>query len=359
MSLINDYLKKTQEEVPVRDQRVDIPPILKTGKPGKRVSLALPLLLVFCVLGGIAFFTYFKFQSSFQQSVPPPALLARASAVQAPVVEPAPKTAPEEIKLISAPPSEPAAAKKIETPKEAPAVPAVKEIPEETPIPEKKPAQTIHQAPPPVKVTPVEVGKKKPSQADLSHYYQLALLAQQEGDYRGAERYYQWVLADAPNHIEALTNLSALFIQQSKFTEAKEALRKIIRLAPGNTKALVNLGTIDLKLNQYKSAETQFKAALRINPREEAALVNLAFLAKQEDNPLLMEEYYKKILIIAPDNSEVLLAYASFLEKNNRLAEAREHYQQSLEVDAVKVNERLFYQIKDRINVLNYYIREG
>ena len=390
MSLINDYLKKTQDEAPPPDNPGDVPPLLKSGGKGGSGKLAIRISVI-AALGIIAGVVYYNFQSSMRKTNPPPALVASLSEgtlpystrSNAPATTSATRTADDPSKIRGNFPAAGAiaAVSAGEASKPAPTesiTPAVKPAqtepspevtvqqpakaigtnPDAAKNPSPQPRQTtqIAQASPTVKIAPIQKPEKsKIVEVDLNHYFQIGLLAQQDGDFQEAEKFYREVLLQDPAHMGALTNLAAVYIHQKKITDAEKILRKILRIDPKNTKAIVNLGIINLTFNQREQAKMRFQEALRINPREETALINLAFLAQQENNTALAEKCYKDILSIDSENSEVLLAYASLLEKNSRFAEALSCYQKSLEMPTVIDNEQLYGRVRDRIDLLRYY----
>jgi len=381
MSLINDYLKKTQDEAPHREQPADVPPTLKGGgtSRGGRRGLRISVIAVLGIIAGVA---YYHFQSSLRKTAPPPDLVAslgeRPLTYSARSKAPATSTAEQPLPVSGAiasvsatdtsqptPTEERAAADKPTQTKDRPqatrqepakVAEAIPEEAEKTASPEPKQAVQIAQASPKVTIAPLQKPKEQETvEVDSNHYFQIGLIAQKDGDFQEAERFYQEVLVQDPAHMGALTNLAAVYIQQKKTADAERTLQKILRIDPKNTKALINLGIISLNRNQPDQAKERFQEALRIDPREETALINLAYLASQENDTALAEKYYKDILSITPQNVQVLLAYASLLEKNSRFAEAISCYQKSLDVPAVKENDQLCRQIRDRIDVLRYY----
>lgn len=383
MSLINDYLKKTQHEAPHPDQPGDIPPILKSGGKGGsgRITLRVSMIAVLGIVAGVA---YYHFQSSGQKMNAPGDLVASLGESTLPspgkskALAPAATTGTPEEALS-------AAGAAAVSPKEAlHPTPPESRAPADEPVQTEQRSEAAGHQPPPVVETNSEVGKtitpepqktrpvaqvspavtiaplKKPETSstvdvDLNHSFQIGIIAQKDGDFREAERFYQEVLRQDPAHTGALVNLAAIYIHQNKTADAEKTLQRILRIDPKNTKALVNLGIINLTLNEREQAKRRFQEALRIDSQEETALINLAFLANQENELALAEGYYKDILRIAPQNAQVLLAYASLLEKNSRFAEALSCYQKSLEVPAVIENPQLSRQVEDRINVLRYY----
>jgi Tfp pilus assembly protein PilF len=189
--------------------------------------------------------------------------------------------------------------------------------------------------------------------------YQAGLHAQQSGDQRIAEIYYKKVLSGSPEHMEAMINLSALYIQQERYVEAEEFLAVIIKNDPANSKALVNMGVISLYKYNEPLAEEQFRAALAINPTEENALVNLAYLAERKMDYISAERYYRNLLQINPENLVVLLAYGHLLEGQKRYSEAVDLYRDSLKLETIELDQQLKDKITKRIRLLAGAIRNS
>ncbi len=190
-------------------------------------------------------------------------------------------------------------------------------------------------------------------------FYQAGLQAQHKGDGRIAEIYYKRALEEAPGHMEAMINLSALYVQQERYHEAEEILAVILAIEPTNSKALLNMGVVSLFQGNESRAEAQFGAALDANPLEENALVNLAYLAEKNRDYAATEMYYRELLQIAPDNLEVLLAYGHLLEEQGRYPEALALYGETLELGPVKKDRRLHSRISDRMRLLDGAVKNA
>ncbi len=183
-------------------------------------------------------------------------------------------------------------------------------------------------------------------------FYQAGLQAQQKGDGRLAEIYYNRALEENPDHLEAMINLSALFVQQERYPEAEEILVDILAIDATNSKALVNMGVVNLYSGDENQAAARFRAALAANPTEENALVNLIYLAEKNRDYAAAERYYRQLLQISPDNIEALLAYGHLLEEQARFQEAIALYADTRELAAVKKDQRLYDRISERIRML-------
>ncbi|MDX1775818.1 MAG: tetratricopeptide repeat protein [Desulfobulbales bacterium] len=183
-------------------------------------------------------------------------------------------------------------------------------------------------------------------------YYLAGKQAQYKGDVRLAEIYYQKAMAEGPGNLEAMINLSALYVQQQRYSDAEEVLTEILAIEPENSKALVNMGMISLNQGNEFHAEERFNAALDANPQEENALVNLAYLAEKNGDHAATESYYRQLLQISPENLEVLLAYGHLLEGVGRYTEAISLYSEALGHGRVKKDKRLHGKISERVRIL-------
>ena len=190
-------------------------------------------------------------------------------------------------------------------------------------------------------------------------FYQAGLQSQHKGDGRIAELYYNKALEEMPKHMDAMINLSALYVQQGRYAEAEKILSEILAIEPTNSKALVNMGVVSLYQDNESGAAARFEAALAANPREENALVNLAYLAQKKRDYLATEGYYRQLLQISPDNLEVLLAYAHLLEEQRRYREAIALYADTLGLDPVKKNRQLYSDISNRIRLLTGVVKNS
>jgi Tfp pilus assembly protein PilF len=197
------------------------------------------------------------------------------------------------------------------------------------------------------------------SQEKSRKLYQAGLQAHQAGDHRIADIYYNKALEELPGNMEAMINLSALYVQQERYAEAEDVLDDILALDPANSKALVNLGMISLSLNDEAQAAAQFKAALDSNPGEENALINLAYLAEKKRDFATTEMYYKQLLQISPDNLEVLLAYGHLLEEEKRFQDALSLYTYCLKLGPVMKDQQIYSRISQRMMLLNATLRNS
>ena len=190
-------------------------------------------------------------------------------------------------------------------------------------------------------------------------FYQAGLQAQYKGDTHTAEIFYNKALEEVEHHMDAMINLSALYVQQERYDEAEEILAEILEIEPTNSKGLVNMGVVNLYRDNESRAAAQFEAALAANPLEENALVNLAYLAEKNSDYVSTEAYYRQLLQISPGNLEILLAYGHLLEGLGRYPEALALYADTLELGTLKKDKRLYSRILDRMRLLSEIVKNS
>ncbi len=193
------------------------------------------------------------------------------------------------------------------------------------------------------------------SRNEASYLYQIGLQAQKNGDLGRAERYYRLALRQKPSHLDSLINLSAVYIREGRYDDARPLLRRILDLDENNAKAMVNLGLIAMYTGKQDQAREAFEQALQADPTEETALVNLAYIAQQHEDIALAEEYFQRLLKIAPKNRDALLAYANLEENSGKYDMALGLYSRCLELVSMQQERELYNRIKNRINLLRQY----
>jgi len=108
-------------------------------------------------------------------------------------------------------------------------------------------------------------------------FMHMGLLAEAQQDLRRAIKAF-------PNYPEAYVNLSAVYRQQKKFRQAREAAADATRLAPQAPAAWNNAGAIDMEQDRFDEAIVQFDQALKLDPGYTSAHKNIGKIrAHQKD----------------------------------------------------------------------------
>jgi len=102
-----------------------------------------------------------------------------------------------------------------------------------------------------------------------------ALTWQRAGRWAQAERAYAEILAQQPNHADALHLLGVARLQQGALEEAGEILARAVDLRPDSAEAQQNLAEALRKLNRLDEAKTHLRRALALRPDYARAHSNL------------------------------------------------------------------------------------
>ncbi len=194
------------------------------------------------------------------------------------------------------------------------------------------------------------------SRDDLSHLFQVGVLALSSGNQSRAQYYFGQVLAIDPKHQEALLNMAVISLERNDFEEAKKLLGKASDNDPHDARVKVNQGLIALKRDDHKNAQKLFAAALTLDPGSKSALNNLAWLARQRGDKVAATGYYQNLVALDPQNLKALLAYASFFEQEKEFKEALSLYHRALESRFLENNRPLERRIRTRIKLLVDYV---
>jgi len=193
------------------------------------------------------------------------------------------------------------------------------------------------------------------SRENAQNFYQLGLVALQEGNVVAAEHYFHDMLEILPADIDGLLNISTVYIRQNRLDKADEVLKRIRELDTANYKSLDNLGVIAIRQNKKKAAKKYFNRALSLNPLDEVALSNLAYLAQIDNNQAEAAQFYDKLISINPENIEVLISYAHLMSQGKSINRAIQLYTQCLKLESVQNDRGLAKKIGQRIQLIRSY----
>lgn len=183
-------------------------------------------------------------------------------------------------------------------------------------------------------------------------YYQLALVDEQDKNWRGVFENLSAAEALQPDNVPVLIKLSQLQLLAANYNLANEKIDRALLLAPDNVDALVVKASIALKQQNYGAALTSVDSALSIDPQSIEAMsvrasiykaqgqyqqaiqqLDQALSLKPQETPLIMlklsvyeasedfsamERTLKQLQKDLPQASWVALSYARLLKKQDR-----------------------------------------
>jgi tetratricopeptide (TPR) repeat protein len=162
---------------------------------------------------------------------------------------------------------------------------------------------------------------------------QLNQLVRTVGFERQDETYQEALSQSADDWV--LREQYATFLTSfAKNDEAKRQLLKVLEMAPNHIPARYNLGMIYYFFEDYPEAEECYRKVSQSKPYFYGARRNLGLaLAKQGKHEAACVQFAKAVDLTV-DSAEVYVRWGESLEALNRMEEAREQYQKSLEIQA-------------------------
>jgi protein O-GlcNAc transferase len=143
------------------------------------------------------------------------------------------------------------------------------------------------------------------------------------GDWAGAERCCQKVMAVAPSHGGALGLLGILRLTAGRADEAAALLMQALKSKPRDAMLLGGLGLARLMQADAPGAEQALRSALKWGNRDDALLhmrLGMALGAQGRTAEAITE--LKRASALAPDNPEAMLNLANALAESGQAAEA-------------------------------------
>ena len=153
---------------------------------------------------------------------------------------------------------------------------------------------------------------------------------QQQGEFAEAERRYMAVLADAPDHTDALHFLGLLKHQRDGSAESLDLMKKSLETGLPNAGYLVNFGKVLQAYGRFDESIQYFRKALAISPSFTEALNRLGQSQELLNMPFKARDSYRKAYEIDPSLSESAMNFARGLRNTGDFAEAADICERAL-----------------------------
>jgi predicted TPR repeat methyltransferase len=174
--------------------------------------------------------------------------------------------------------------------------------------------------------------RRSPSAASLGGRLASAIQIHQKGQVQEAADLYRLILADSPDHADALHFLGVAEHQLGNSESALEHIGRALDRVPDHPDALNNRGNILKKLGRLDEAEADYRRALQLRPQDPNALNNLGTILRQRGDLADAEATFKKVLALDPRHPGAWPNLGNLLRKLGRMDEAIEVYRRWLAV---------------------------
>lgn len=158
--------------------------------------------------------------------------------------------------------------------------------------------------------------------ATADELFVLGVTAHQTGDLEGAERYYRELVAVAPDHAPALSNLASLVAKRGGADEADTFYARAVAADPNLLDARFNRGNLLRRRGRFAAAVGEYEEILRRAPDHPYVLVNLGLALGETGDWPRAAEALARAAQLAPDLPDALLLWADALTRTGRPREA-------------------------------------
>ncbi|MBN4000531.1 MAG: tetratricopeptide repeat protein [Nostoc sp. LPT] len=160
----------------------------------------------------------------------------------------------------------------------------------------------------------------------ISSNLQLAVQHHRANRLAQAEQSYRQILAEQPDHPEALYALGMLAQQNGQLAVAEQFLSAAVQVQPDSVKAWFSLGNLSLAQEQFSQGAIAYRQALALRPDSLPIYNNLGFALQQQG---LFDEainYYQKALELKPDFTEAEANLGNALHAQGQLSKEQQIY---------------------------------
>jgi protein O-GlcNAc transferase len=166
-----------------------------------------------------------------------------------------------------------------------------------------------------------------PEPLTISRILQAAQAHQNAGRLKEAEACYQRVLAEQPNHPQALCALGMIAFASRRLESALDFMQKAAAAAPAVADFTCNVGAVLEKLGRRDEAEQTYRRAIDINPQCAPAHNNLSNLLREKGDHEAALAEVQIALELQPKYAEALCNRANVYKATGRIDLAIADYQ--------------------------------
>lgn len=148
-----------------------------------------------------------------------------------------------------------------------------------------------------------------------------------------AERLYQSVLRENPDHPDALNLMGILAIEANQTKIALSYLEKAVKLEPKIAMYRNNLGNTLIISTRYKDALLQLRRAVAIDPNYTEAWSNLGKASRLNGDIAEAAKYFKKALTISPGFINAQAGLAEIASEMGQFEQAQAKFEHILILD--------------------------
>ncbi|MDE2284134.1 MAG: tetratricopeptide repeat protein [Hyphomicrobiales bacterium] len=160
--------------------------------------------------------------------------------------------------------------------------------------------------------------------------FQQAVVLQERGRLREAERLYEATLKADDRHLGALSRLGLLRLSQGNFVEAEQLFRRAVKIDKKSADAQFNLANALTGLKRLDEAVRRYEKALVLKPSFPEAHNNLGFALQLLGRHEEAFTQYENALALRPEYAEAHNNLGNVLQRLKRFESAIKQYEKAL-----------------------------
>ena len=160
----------------------------------------------------------------------------------------------------------------------------------------------------------------------------LAFENHKKSNFKLAESLYKKILKIDPNHIDSISLLGTLFLQEKFFDKGIELFNKALEINPNHVNALHNLGYAFIETGKTKEAEKLFLKVIEIQPKHTDAHYNLGNVYRRLGELYESKRFYEKAIQIQPENPRAYNNLGNIFKFIGNFEEAINSYNKAIQI---------------------------
>ena len=164
-------------------------------------------------------------------------------------------------------------------------------------------------------------------------HFQLGIEALNKGSISQAEKELRLANKLAPDRSSILINLSAVLIQQQKWSQAYNLCIHLLNIEPKNIEALINLGVYQIHTGNYDEALHYLNEAIDIDFNSISAWTNKGIALLEQENFQQASKCLNTALALNCDFEEALVALGNLHNELKDYAKGIEYFSKVLQIN--------------------------
>jgi protein O-GlcNAc transferase len=173
-----------------------------------------------------------------------------------------------------------------------------------------------------------------PKMMTLQQSFELAVRHQSAGQLAEAEQLFRQILAQNPNHADALHRLGVIAFDLKNYDAAIGLIERAIALLPSRASFYSNLGNVFKARGDLKKAVVFYQSAIKLKPDFFEAYYNLAIVLRDQGELDQAISAYRKSIQLRPDSAEVHNNLGLALKDQRQLEQASAEFRKAIQLNA-------------------------